>query len=251
MAAAVDFKEVFGRKGCIIYFLTELKWNNGILTAVDDQNGSADFLQPGLRIELPTYKKADAREKPINLAGDSRSGWKRGLKHHTRDLAVDCQVSGDCGSEGLTEGNDRFGVGTFCVHEVFVGRFGIAVDASFARLSFAVTVTAVFQGKYVCMCAAEKFIDGRAVGDVGGVAVKGQESKSRLVARDPPRVELDTVRGREPNVFYIQTTRMPVAGEAAGIVRVENSARFEHADDCQGQEIGEKVPQEATVPRFS
>ena len=44
MAVTVDLKEVFGRKGCIIYFLAELKRNNGILTALDDQNGSADFL---------------------------------------------------------------------------------------------------------------------------------------------------------------------------------------------------------------
>ena len=112
-----------------------------------------------MRIELPMHKKADAREKPKNLAGDSRSGWERGLKHDTSDLAVGCQVSGHSGAEGLSEANDRFGVGAFCVHKVFVGRFGIAVDASFARLPFAVTVTAVFQGKYVCMCAAEKFID--------------------------------------------------------------------------------------------
>src|SRR5256885_2613555 len=88
------------------------------------------------------HKKADAREKPKNLAGDSRSGWERGLKHDTSDLAVGCQVSGHSGAEGLSEGNDRFGVGTFCVHKVFVGRFGIAVGAGFARLPFAVTVTA-------------------------------------------------------------------------------------------------------------
>ena len=44
VAVTVDLKEVFGRKGCVIYFLPELKRNNGILTAVDDQNGSADFL---------------------------------------------------------------------------------------------------------------------------------------------------------------------------------------------------------------
>ena len=201
------------------------------------------------------HKKADAREKPKNLAGDSRSGWERGLKHDTCDLAVGCQVSGHSGAEGLSEANDHFGVGTFCVHKIFVGRFGIAVAASFARLPFAVTVTAVFQGKYVCMCAAQKFIDGCAVGDVGGVALKGEESKSRLVARDPPRVELDTVRGREPNVFHIQATRMPVAVEAARIVREEDQVRFEHADEHQDQEIGdndgEKVAQETAVERFS
>jgi hypothetical protein len=33
------------------------------------------------------------------------------------------------GFTGATVGLDRFGVGTFCVHKVFVGCFGIAVDA--------------------------------------------------------------------------------------------------------------------------
>jgi len=44
VAVTVDLKEVFGRKGCVIYFPAQVKRNNGILTAVDDQNGSADFL---------------------------------------------------------------------------------------------------------------------------------------------------------------------------------------------------------------
>jgi len=44
VAVTVDLKEVFGRKCGSIHFLAELKGNNGILIAVDDQNGSADFL---------------------------------------------------------------------------------------------------------------------------------------------------------------------------------------------------------------
>jgi len=44
VAVTVDLKEVFGRQGCFVYFLAELKRNNGILAAVDDQNGSVDFL---------------------------------------------------------------------------------------------------------------------------------------------------------------------------------------------------------------
>jgi hypothetical protein len=201
------------------------------------------------------YKKAEAWEKPKNLAGDSRGGRKRGLKHHTCDLAVGCQVSGDGSAEGLAEGNDRFAIDTFYFHKVFVGGFGIAVDAGFARLSFAVAVTAVFQGKYVYVCVVDKLIGRCAVGDVGGVTVKGEKSKSRLVVRDPPRVELDAVRGCEPNVFNIQTARMPVTIEAAGIVREEDQVRFEHADERQdrvvGEKDGEKVAQETAVERFS
>ena len=91
-------------------------------------------------------KKADAREKPENFAGNSRSGRERGLKNYACDLAVGCQVGGDGGAEGLAERNDRFALDTLCVHEVIVSRFGIAVGASFVRLSFAVAITPIFQG---------------------------------------------------------------------------------------------------------
>ena len=44
MAVTVDLKKVFGRKSFVIHFLAKLKRNNGVLTAVDDYNGSVDFL---------------------------------------------------------------------------------------------------------------------------------------------------------------------------------------------------------------
>ena len=154
-----------------------------------------------MRVELPICKKAEAREKPKKLGGDSRGGRKRGLEHYSCNLAVHCQMGRDSGPKGLPERNDRFAVDTFRVRKVFVSCIRIAVDAGLARLSFAVAVTPIFQGKDVCMGAAEKLIHGCAVGDVGGVAVKGEKGKSRLVVRYPPRVESDAVGGREPNIF--------------------------------------------------
>ena len=139
-------------------------------------------------IKLPMYKKADARKKPENFAGHSRSGRKWGLKNHACDLVVGCQVGCDGGAERLTERNDHSAVDAFCVHEVFVGRFGIVIDPGFARFSFAAAITPVFQGKDVCGCAAEKFVDGCSVGHVGGVAVKGEKCEFRAVMRNPPRV---------------------------------------------------------------
>ena len=44
VARAVYLKEAFGRKCSGIHFLSELKRDNGVLTAVDDQNGSVYFL---------------------------------------------------------------------------------------------------------------------------------------------------------------------------------------------------------------
>ena len=43
VAVTIDLNEVFGRKRSAIDFLAELKGNNGIPIAVDDQNGSVDF----------------------------------------------------------------------------------------------------------------------------------------------------------------------------------------------------------------
>jgi len=44
VAVAVDLKKIFGRKGSVVEFLAESKGNDGILIAVDDQNGGVDFL---------------------------------------------------------------------------------------------------------------------------------------------------------------------------------------------------------------
>ena len=44
MAVPVDSKEVFWWKGSVVDFLAESKGNDGILIAVDDQNGRVDFL---------------------------------------------------------------------------------------------------------------------------------------------------------------------------------------------------------------
>ena len=44
MAVAVDLKKIFGRKGSVVEFLAESKGNDGILIAVDDQNGGVDLL---------------------------------------------------------------------------------------------------------------------------------------------------------------------------------------------------------------
>ena len=42
-------------------------------------------------------KKTDAREKPENFTGNSRSGRKRRFKNYACDLAAGCQVGGDGG----------------------------------------------------------------------------------------------------------------------------------------------------------
>jgi hypothetical protein len=44
VAIPVDLKKVFGRKRSAVDFLAELKGNDGILVAVDDQNWGVDFL---------------------------------------------------------------------------------------------------------------------------------------------------------------------------------------------------------------
>ena len=131
-------------------------------------------------------------------------------------------MGGDSSAKGLPERNDRLAVDASCVYKVFVGRLGIAIDSGFARLSFAAPVTAVFQGKNIYVRAVEKFVGRRAVGDVGSITVESENCKSCLIFRDPPRVEFDSVGGCQPNVFNIETSRMPVALKAAGIVWEED-----------------------------
>ena len=70
----------------------------------------------------------------------------------------------------------------------------------------------------------EKLISRRTIGDVGSVTMESENCKSCLLVRYPPRVELDSVRRSQPNIFNIQTSRMPVALKAAGIVWEEDKA---------------------------
>ena len=44
MAGTVDLNEGLGRKRSVVDFLAELKGNDGIMIAVDDQKGGVDFL---------------------------------------------------------------------------------------------------------------------------------------------------------------------------------------------------------------
>ena len=68
-------------------------------------------------------------------------------------------------------------------------------------------------------------------------------------------MESDAVGGREPNIFNIQGARMPVAFETVRIIREENQARLERADEQQNHEVRdknrEKVAQETMVKALS
>jgi len=166
MAVAVDLDEGFGRKRRIVNLLAELKRNDRILIAVDNQNGRANLLQPYVSIELAVRQQADARQKPENLARNLRSRRKWGLKNHASDLLMCCQMGGDRSPQRLAVRDNRFHVDAFRLHEIFVSGVGILLDSSFARLSFAVAVTPVLQSQDVCRCASKKLIDRCAVSNV-------------------------------------------------------------------------------------
>lgn len=52
VAGGVDLEEVFGRAGGVVDVLAELKGEDGIFGAMDDQNGSGDFFESGESVEL-------------------------------------------------------------------------------------------------------------------------------------------------------------------------------------------------------
>src|SRR5262249_16827907 len=99
-----------------------------------------------------------------------------------------------------------------------------------------------------------KFVDGCPVGDVGSVAMKGEESELGVVMGNPPRVQLDTVGGCEPNVLNRERPGMPVAVQAVRVIWEKDQARFENADKRQDQEIADenckKEAQEAAAKVF-
>ena len=52
MAIAADLEKVFGSEGRVVDLLAELKRQDWVLRAVDDQDGGGNFSQFGLRVEL-------------------------------------------------------------------------------------------------------------------------------------------------------------------------------------------------------
>jgi len=72
MAVTPNLQKVFGGTGGVVDLLTKLERQNGVLRAVNHQNGSGDLLQFGLRIELPVNQQTQARQKPKYFAGDAR-----------------------------------------------------------------------------------------------------------------------------------------------------------------------------------
>jgi hypothetical protein len=52
VAGGVDLEEVFGRAGGVVDVLAELKGEDGIFGAMDDQNGGGDFFESGEGVEL-------------------------------------------------------------------------------------------------------------------------------------------------------------------------------------------------------
>ena len=66
MAKAVDLQQSFWRVASQINFLSEREWQNGILTAMNDENGGVDFLDSSLRIELAAHQERKTGEETEN-----------------------------------------------------------------------------------------------------------------------------------------------------------------------------------------
>ena len=135
-----------------------------------------------------------------------------------------CQMSGYGSSERLPECDNSIRIPASDVHEIRERSFSIAVEASFARLSFASTVSSIFQCKNIRRSIPEKFIDDCAVSHVPCVAVECEECKFRGFVGNPPSVELRTIIRGQPDVLDSQTARIPIACEAARVVRKRLSA---------------------------
>jgi hypothetical protein len=63
VARAVDLQEGFWRVAGRINFLSQLEGQNGILTAMNNENGDVDLLESSLRIELAAHQERKTREK--------------------------------------------------------------------------------------------------------------------------------------------------------------------------------------------
>ena len=121
-----------------------------------------------------------------------------------------------------------------------IGRFGIEVEASLARFAFTVTVAAIFKRKHVGGCVMQEFVNGRAISEVGCVAVESKECEFRVRTGNPPSVELGAVGSRKPDILGSERTRMPVTFKAGWIVWEENHVMLEVANQDEQDYISYK-----------
>src|SRR5580698_418564 len=123
-----------------------------------------------------------------------------------------------CRAERLPKRDNGFRVDAFHIHEIFVSRIGIAINASLAWLSFTATIAAVFKGEDVRRRVPKKLIDIRATGNVARVSMERQKRKFRLVVRNPPGVKLRAIGRRERNILNGQSRWIPIARKPARII---------------------------------
>ena len=218
VAGAVDGKEGFRRAGGVVDLFAELEGDDGVLSAMDDQDGGANGLEAGSSVELRMNEQAEAGEEPEDLAGDAGGGREGGFENDASELVMGSKVGGDGSSKGLTEGDEGIRVEALRCDQILICGLGVKIDAGFAGFAFAVTVAAVLEGEDVGGQIVEEFVGGGAIGHVGGIAMEGEEGEFGLGMRNPPGMELDAIGSDEPNVLNGQRTRVPVAFEARGIV---------------------------------
>lgn len=88
MARAVDLEESFGFVGGGVDFPAELERQNGILTAMNNQNGNADYLESSLRVELTSHRKRRAGENAKNNFRESGGRRKWSFEDYGADLVL-------------------------------------------------------------------------------------------------------------------------------------------------------------------
>ena len=88
MASPVDLQEGLWRIAGRINFLSEREWQNGILTAMNDENGRVDLLDSSLRIELAAHQERKTREKTENYFSEPGGGRKWCFEDYSADLLL-------------------------------------------------------------------------------------------------------------------------------------------------------------------
>ena len=88
MASPVDLQEGLWRIAGRINFLSEREWQNGILTAMNDENGRVDFLDSSLRIELAAQEGRKTRKETENYFSEPGGRRKWCFKDYSADLLL-------------------------------------------------------------------------------------------------------------------------------------------------------------------
>lgn len=239
MTASLDPKYVLRRFRNRVNLLFEIRRNYWVVGAMNDQDRCVNILNLSISSKLRDDRKLNSWKEPKHPSRHGGKRRERSLKHYSAYLRVSGQVRSYGRAKGLTKRNDRASRGVPRLGQILIRSLCIPVKTTFTWRAFTSTVAAILHRQHIGGRIVKELVYVCAIRDISSISVKRQERKLCVRRRNPPRVQLYTIRRAKPHVFHRQILRMPVSIKTARFVREENQVRLKEAGKHQNGEVSD------------